>query len=76
MWASQVMLVVKIPPTIAGDIRNMGLNPGSEGSAGVGHSKPLQHSCHSSINRGAWRATDHRVAESDMTEQLSMHTYS
>ena len=36
----------------------------------------LQHSClKNPMDRGAWQATVHRVAkESDMTEQLSMHT--
>ena len=43
--ASQVVLVVKNPPANAGDIRDMGLNPGSGRSPGEGHAKPLQYSC-------------------------------
>ena len=43
--ASQVMLVVKNPPTIAGDIRDVGSIPGSGRSPGEGHGNPLQFSC-------------------------------
>ena len=35
------MLVVKNPPTSAGDIRHVGSIPGSERSPGGGHDKPL-----------------------------------
>ena len=43
--ASQVMLVVKNPPANAGDIRDLGVIPGSGSSPGGGHSSPLQCSC-------------------------------
>ena len=34
-----------------------------------GHGNPLQYSClESPMDRGAWQATVHRVAQSDMTE--------
>ena len=46
-WASQVVLVLKNPPAIAGDIRDAGLIPGSGGSPGEGMAT------HSSIL--AWR---------------------
>ena len=36
-WASQVALVVKNPPASAGDIRDVGLIPGSGRSPGGGH---------------------------------------
>ena len=41
---SQVVLVVKDPPTNAGDIRNPGLIPLLVTSPGVGNDNPLQYS--------------------------------
>ena len=38
LWASQVVLIVKNPPTSVG-LRDVGLIPGSEGSPGGGHGK-------------------------------------
>ena len=39
------------------------------GRPGGGHGNPLQYSClENLLDRGAWRATVHRVAESEMTE--------
>ena len=41
-------------------------------SLGGAHGNPLQYSrLENSMDRGAWRATVHRVKESDMTERLS-----
>ena len=63
------MLVVKNPPANAGDIRDAGSIPGSEGSIGGGHGNPLQYSClENPMDRGARQATVHGVAESDTTE--------
>ena len=65
LWASQVVLMVKIPPANAGDIRDVGLIPGSGRSPGGGHGKPLQYSClENPMDRGAWWATIHRAAKS------------
>ena len=65
MWASQAVLVVKNSPTNAGDIRNMGLIPGSGRSPGGRHGNPLQYSClENPRDRGAWQATFHRIAKS------------
>ena len=67
--ASQVVLVVKNPPANAGDIRDEGSIPGMGRSPGGGHGNPLQYSClENPMDRGAWRAIVHRVAESDMPE--------
>ena len=41
---SQMMLVIKIPPAYAGDVRVAGLIPGLGRSPGGGHSNPLQYS--------------------------------
>ena len=71
---SQVALVIKNLPANAGDIRDMGSVPGSGRSLGEGHGNPPQDSClENPVDRGAWWATVHRVAESDMTEATS-HT--
>ena len=62
---SLVVLVVKNPPASAGDIRDAGLIPESGRSPAGGHGNPLQYSClENSMDRGAWRATVHRVAKS------------
>ena len=62
--ASQVALVVKNLPAKAGDIRDVGLFPGSGRSPGGGYGNPLQYSCLGNpMDRGAWWATVHRVAK-------------
>ena len=46
-----------------------GLIPGLERSPEGGHGNPLQYPClENPMDRRAWWATVHRVAESDMTE--------
>ena len=53
--ASQVVLVVKNPPANAGDVRDVGLIPGSGRPPGGGHGNPLQYSCQENpMDRGAW----------------------
>ena len=48
----------------AGDVRDLSLIPGSGKSPAEGHDNPLQYSClENPIDRGAWRATVHRVAK-------------
>ena len=66
-WTSQVVLVVKNLPANAGDIRDMGSIPGLGRSPGEGNGNPLQYSClENPMDRRAWRAVVHEVAESDM----------
>ena len=64
-----MVILVKNPPANAGDIRYVGSVPGLGRSPGGGHGNPPRCSClENPMNRGAWRATVHGVAESDMTE--------
>ena len=67
---SHMELVVKNPPASAGDIRDIGLIPGSGKSPGGGNGSPLQYSClENSMDRRAWWVTFHGVAkESDTTD--------
>ena len=60
--AFQVVLVVNNPPAQAGDGRVSGSIPGAGKSPGGGHGNLLQYSClENPMDRGAWRATVHRV---------------
>ena len=64
------MVLLKTQPANEGGIRDEGSIPGSGRSPGGGQGNPLQHSClEEPMDRGAWWATAHRVAESDMTEE-------
>ena len=58
----------------AGDAGDLGLIPGS-GSSRVGNGNPLQYFCSENpMDRGAWRATVHRVAKSStQLKWLSVH---
>ena len=68
-------LVVKNSPDSVGHAGGMDLILGSGRSPGGGNGNPLQYSClENSMDRGAWRAAVHAIAESDMTKQLSTHT--
>ena len=55
---------------------DVGSVPGSGRSPGGGHGNPLQYSCPENLmDRGAWWAIVHRVAESDTAEVIyHVHT--
>ena len=64
IWASKVVLLVKNLPDNAGDIKDVGLIPGSGRSPGEENDNPLQYSClENSMDRGAWEAIVHGVAK-------------
>ena len=63
------------PPANAGDVRDMGLIPGSGRSGGSGHGNPLQYSClENPMDRSVWWDTVHSIAKSwTRLKQLSRH---
>ena len=70
-------LVLKNLTANGGDIRDMDLILGSGISTGGGHGNPLQYSyLENPMDRGAWRATVHRVAKSQtQLKRLSIHAH-
>ena len=53
---------VKKLPAMQEHARDVGLIPGLGRYSGGGHGNPFQYSCLESLmNRGAWRATVHRL---------------
>ena len=73
----QVALVVKNPPASLGNLRDLGSIPGLGRSPGGGKGNPFQYSClENPMDRGAWRATVHRVAKSQTRlKRLSTHAH-
>ena len=67
--------MVKNLPANAGDIKDVGLIPELGRSPG-GHGNPLQYSClENPMDRGAKRATVHRIAKSWIQlKRLNIHT--
>ena len=56
--------------------RDLGSIPGLGRFPGEGNSYPLQYSgLENSMDRGAWQATVHGVAELDMTEHIGQEGY-
>ena len=73
----QVVLVVKILPANAGEVRDEGSILWSGRSPGGGNGNAFWYSCpENPMHRGAWWATVHRVTESDTTEVTELaHTH-
>ena len=74
--------MVKNSPVSAGDVRDMGLIPELGRSPGGGQCNPFQYSClKNPMDRGAWWATVHRVAQSQTqlkllsTQNTTKHIY-
>ena len=66
-----MLLEVKNLPANAEDIKRLGSILGSGRSPRVGNGNPLQHSClENPMDRGAWQATVHGLAESDSAVTL------
>ena len=71
-----VAQLVKNPPAIAGDTRDIGSIPGSVRFPGGENGNPLQYFCpESSMERGAWQATVHGVAKSQTQLGVRTHTH-
>ena len=65
--------MVNNPPANAGDIRDVDSVTRLGRFLGGGHDNSLQYSClENPMDRGAQWATVHGVAESDMTERLTL----
>ena len=74
--ASQVAVVIKNPPINAGDIRDMGLIPGSGRSLGGGNGNPLQYFCRRNPGtKEPGRLQFMGLKELDTTERLSHKHY-
>ena len=72
MGASQVVLVVKNPPTNEGDAGDTSLIPGSGRSHRVGNGNPLQYSClgYPMDREACWAIVRAITKESDTTEHV------
>ena len=73
--ASQVVLVIKNPPANGGDLKDMGLTPGSGRSPGVWHGNALQYSCLENPHgqRSLVSYCPQGLKEADMNEALSTY---
>ena len=69
--------MVQSLPAHAGDVSVTGSIPGLGSSPGEGNGNPLQYAClENPMDRGAWRATAHRVTKSQTRlKQSSTHAF-
>ena len=75
LYAASRFGLVQSPPVSARAAGDPGSIPGSGRSPGEGNGSPLQYSClRNPMDGGAWWVTVHGIAESEVTERLSMHT--
>ena len=76
LGTSQVVLMVKNPAANAGDTGDSSLIPGSGQSPGGRNGNPLQNSClENPMDRRAWWATVHGVAEKGTCLSMRAHTH-
>ena len=68
--------MVKNPPANSEDARDMVLSPGSGRSPEARNGNPLQYPyLGNPMDRGAWQAIVHEIAESDTTEHKHVCTH-
>ena len=67
--------MVKNPPANAGDVRDLGLIPGSGRSPGGGQGNPLQYSClENPVEREAWWARVYGGCKESNTTEVTEYT--
>ena len=75
-WTELKLQLVKNPSGSAGDARDVGSIPGSGRSPVEGNGNPLQYSClEKPMDREAWWAMAHGVAESQTRLSVRTHTH-
>ena len=68
--------VVKNPPASAGNVRDLGLIPGSGRCPGQGNGNPFQYSClENPTDRGAWWASVQGITKNQTRMSVHTHTH-
>ena len=69
-WCLSYIYIYISPADNAGDLRDAGSIPGSGRSPAGGHGNPVQYSyLENPMDRGAWRATVHRIEKSNTRQK-------